>query len=439
LNKSCVFLFGAGAVLDWGAPSTPDLTELVRKSGFCLRDSELTITEFIYQKLLNSPGFLKSCINFETIINVIDDLIIYYSYFDYQPFTENPPKKESLQSIFFTNKYGDEILDFSIEYETPLEGFKLKIPHKGGFTYSKKAYPDTTPKQLFFQELLSRVLDEMSDRISQYSYHTENHSKVICQNNDERNRLFARWMSKIANDYYLRMYTLNYDRNFKVILENSETPIQTFEGFTMDVEDSYFPPDILKIIADTQCNVHYNLHGSIFWHIDSRDESQFQNPRIYLRKTPRLPVYSLEHPSWQGESDKMLLLTNIITGYQKTQRSIFSPYYQIQSSFNRDCCTADMIFIIGYSFGDAHINSTLRTAISENKKVKIFIVHPHITDQKFLLNAIKKVFSAAGEFNETKRYTIRDKKHSFYNDKIILHEQKFEDFLTMTNLEDICC
>ena len=43
-----VLLLGAGAVLDWKAPSTPMLTTLIRESGFYCNDNKTRFTEYIF-------------------------------------------------------------------------------------------------------------------------------------------------------------------------------------------------------------------------------------------------------------------------------------------------------------------------------------------------------------------------------------------------------
>jgi hypothetical protein len=69
-------------------------------------------------------------------------------------------------------------------------------------------------------------------------------------------------------------------------------------------------------------------------------------------------------------------LTNIITGYQKIQKSILSPCKQMQAAFDRDCCSSDTIYIIGYSFNDEHINAGIKASIQSNQPVKFVIVDP---------------------------------------------------------------
>jgi len=56
-GKRNIFLFGAGAAIDWGAPCTPDLTEKVLESGFNINDNKTRITKFIYDKLKDSGRY----------------------------------------------------------------------------------------------------------------------------------------------------------------------------------------------------------------------------------------------------------------------------------------------------------------------------------------------------------------------------------------------
>ncbi|PNW26933.1 hypothetical protein [Formosa algae] len=76
-----VYLFGAGAVMDWEAPSTPELTKLLCTSGFFCKGSEKRVTQMIFELLSNH--IQEEEINFETILSAIEELSIYFSAKDY--------------------------------------------------------------------------------------------------------------------------------------------------------------------------------------------------------------------------------------------------------------------------------------------------------------------------------------------------------------------
>lgn len=62
-----------------------------------------------------------------------------------------------------------------------------------------------------------------------------------------------------------------------------------------------------------------------------------------------------------------LLSSPIITGYNKSTRINPSPFIELFHSFTRDCADIPRVVIIGYSFGDPHVNYILRTIPSDSK------------------------------------------------------------------------
>jgi hypothetical protein len=435
-KKRTVFLFGAGATLAWNSPLTLELTELTRKSGFKTTDNKTTITEFIFQQLLLN-GYSESEINFETIINVIEELIVYYSQFDADK------KLPSLISCFLTPKCEKEILNFSIKGGELKHGYQLQIPAGVDYNFSDFAYHNETPAQFFLLHLLEEILTDISERISKYAYHTTGHS--VLETNNLISQSFCQWMKALSEKSVLRLYTLNYERIFKILLER--IGINIFEGFDCgeNLETGiYLRANIPKILSDTECNAHYNLHGSAYWEVLDLDNNQLPNPEVVLSSGLNLPINN-SPASFQIEKGKTLLITNIITGYQKVQKSIITPFKQMQSAFDRDCCFADEIYIIGYSFGDEHINQSIKTAIRYNKNVKIIIVDPSFMKNNMDFELAIKFFPFREEGSqrwnnkgEDLWKKVQDNLYSYYNDAFIVHTIKFEEFLKLpTNAKNM--
>lgn len=309
-----LILFGAGAVIDWTAPSTDCLTNIVRESGFDISDDDMKITEYIYQKL-KEGGYPENDINFETIISVIEELIIYYSSFNRES------KTPSIPNVFFKPKYESKLLNFSKNKRNNGCSYEIEIPKRD---QSIRPSSHEEPEELFFKQLLSEIHSVINAEISSYAYHTPGNSKVMTNENEELNNVFSEWIKKMNGNNILRMYTLNYDRIFKIILEEKLNGIEIFEGFECGaaIENrAKLKPKVKRILKDYNCNVHYNLHGSMFWEIDSKGELQFPNPSFYLTAGPYLSVNDREIPTKQSERGKTLFLSNIITGYQKTQKT----------------------------------------------------------------------------------------------------------------------
>lgn len=430
-KKRTVILLGAGAVRDWNGPSTCELTKLIRESGFYCNDNNTRITEYIYQSLVNS-GYDEKDINFETIINVVEEFLIYYSSFD------KDKKTPSLLKVFFNSSFEEILLNFSIEGGVVKHGFKLEIPK--GVTYKLQhigALNKETPAQYFFQLLLADLLTTINARITEYAYHrNDEHTQIFIEANTEINSLFSKWLERLnSNENVLRIYSLNYDRNFKVLALKSGIS-EMFEGYECgeSVELGIkIRANIPRIITDFDCHCHYNLHGSAFWKPEPRDEFQLFNAELFLQAAPYLQSNLTEQPYIQIEKGKSILVSNIITGYQKAQKGYIAPFKQMQTAFDRDCICADVLYIIGYSFGDEHINMSIKTALKYNPKIKICIVDPtyderggkngyELLQQKFI-----NVFTHYLNNFTSKR--INETCNEYFGEKIIVYAIGMKEFL----------
>ncbi|EAZ79511.1 hypothetical protein [Algoriphagus machipongonensis] len=419
-RKRTVILFGAGAVIDWGGPKTPDITALIRNNGFWTKDGKTRITEFIYQKLLES-GFSDDEVNFETILNVLEELISYYAN------QAGSKKLPSYIASFFTSTFEKDLLNF--EEENFSHSFKIHIPGLNK-DFSPLAKHGENANQLFLQELVQTLLTTIYNFIEKYGDHRLNESNVICEDKKELNKLFCDWIEKINQNGILRMFSLNYERNFKVILEKGISGMNIFEGFEAAADINYedrIPPNATRILTDFETHCHYNLHGSVYWDIESENENGFMAPRYFLTGYGNLTINN-DYPIVQSEKGKTILISNFIAGYQKLQKSAITPFRQMKYAFDRDCITADIIYIIGYSYGDEHINSAIGEAIRNNQKVKLIFVDP-----SFQKNDTKIIIASLGHYSQgitSLPRTIRTGlEHEFNSGIIKAYTMTFKDFL----------
>lgn len=418
-KQSEIFLFGAGAIIDWNGPLTNDLTDLVKQSGFPIKNSSTRITEYIYKRLIEN-GYKDEEVNFELIINVIEELSIFYSEHN------RKSKTPSILRTFLKEDNLDNILNFSIEGGERRHGYRLQIPAGSHYALAKRAYRDENPNQFFLQHLLSLIITEICERISEYSYHTDSHS--VIEKESEKSILFTKWCKEIEKTSVLRMYTLNYDRIFKILLKDND--IDCFEGY--HVADSLFylngiRADVPKIQNDTDCNVYYNLHGSAFWKVLPLNNQGLPQPEIVYTGFPHLSLND-DQASVQIERGKPVYLTNIITGYQKAQKAMITPFKQMHSSFDRDCCNGEKVYIIGYSFGDEHINESLKTALRYNKALKMIIIDPSFIKNGLDVKLNLTIFQfIENDFVLPKK--IDENKYSYYNDRVLVYTLRFKDYL----------
>jgi len=230
---------------------------------------------------------------------------------------------------------------------------------------------------------LNDSLATIKSQILKYSYYTSGHNKILKPTNEIINKQFCQWMNKLVNqDYTLRMYTLNYDRAFKILLQTSG--LEVFEGFNLngtavDYNQS-IPPNLPRIISDFDSHIHYNLHGSAYWNLKILNSNGLSGYEFHL-----VPSGEIDAPAGTitFEKGKRLLLSSIITGYQKVQRTATSPFRQMFSAFDRDCFEVGRLYIVGYSFGDEHINDIVRNARKYNNKLEIVLIDPNFDENKF--------------------------------------------------------
>jgi hypothetical protein len=428
-KKRNVYLFGAGAVIDWGGPKTIELTSSIRKSGFNCNDNQTKITEFIYRTLIET-GFNDHELNFETIINIIEELIIYYSYSD------KVKGLASLNKSFFSSRFEDIILNFSIEGGQEKHLYKLEIPKGVEYHFSKSAYNKESPEQFYFQHLLAELLTNINSLVSKYSYHTKGNSVIDQPEKQEINKSFQKCLQKHSDNSIIRMYTLNYDRVFKILLEKVGIPV--FDGFEYGefVSQNGVLPDVKKILSDDQSNIHFNLHGSAFWQVNARDEySQLYDPWISLNKGIKFEMNNTESAILQIDKGKNLLVSNIITGFQKAQKSFITPFKQMQASFDRDCFDADDLYIIGYSFSDEHINASIKSALKYNEKVNIHLIDPAYDDEEgksghdLLINKFINVFTYYLK-NKGFPNKINDKCSKYFHGKLTVCSMGIKEYLS---------
>lgn len=411
-----VLLFGAGAVIDWGAPKTDDLTTLVRESGFTLRNSDTKITELIYQRLDDSGYDSKTEINFETIINVIEELLVYYSEFN------SKKQTPSLLKVFLNENDLYQIFNYSIAGGKRKHLYKLQIPDGKEYKFSRSSYHNENPNQFFLQHLLAEILSNIHARVSKYTWNTSGHS--VIDKTSENSLNFRKWINAIYPQNVLRLYTLNYDNLFISLLK--EDDIECFDGFSDKYpDDNFAPAKIKRIITDFDSSIHYNLHGSSYWNVLSDINYKIQYPVIVKNKGIHLPL-SDNVSSFQMEKGKTIFVSNIITGYQKTQKSAMTPFRQMQSAFDKDCILADKITIIGYSFNDEHINESIKIAFKENSNLKIEIVDPNFINNKMDETFTSNLFPI---LDDSLHSDAANERYSYLKERIIVYTRYFSDYL----------
>ena len=391
-TQKTVIIFGAGAVLDWGGPLTlcgrnayakiPEhdtgeiynrpccLTHLMLVTGFKAQTGE-RITQRIFDRLKeNDP---QAYVNFETILNVIEDLYAYWS-------ARSSSDKTNIYSLIDIDESLANLHDFSVIPRQNSTSYALEVPDyilRDADNISGEIDPHVKYYELLLTDLLSGIIGH----VSKYAYASPTHKSYENEVNAINNANVRHWMrSFIGEGKQLRLYTLNYDDIFKQMLEqDGETVFDGFYPFTGPGQ-YYALVDLKRIVTNAAVTCHYNLHGSGFWKVEELNTSHLPGYQ-YLKSLPG--VIHNSAASIAIEKGKRILLTNIISGYQKVQKTAISPFRQFFSALDRDCLEAQELYLIGYSYGDEHVNDIIRNARRYNPDLRITLMILGFDDYKF--------------------------------------------------------
>lgn len=175
------------------------------------------------------------------------------------------------------------------------------------------------------------------------------HEKILASRGDLAKLIhcdFAEWIGRADRKYPIEIFTTNYDYLFEIGLESKNVPF--YDGFTGSflpffdsdsVEDFCFLPRQTKL---------WKVHGSLGWHFDEdtnkviRKDSSKQDILIY----PSTLKYS------DSKKQPFISLLDRLSAFLKSDDTI--------------------LITCGYSFGDAHINERIRTALNSSACSHVF-------------------------------------------------------------------
>lgn len=157
-----------------------------------------------------------------------------------------------------------------------------------------------------------------------------------------------------------------------------------FKGtnFDLDVVSRISNKNILEDNFVSNVVHIYKPHGSVNWKIDGND--------VIISNRTKNPL--MIYPS-----------------SNKYENSYQQPFFEMMSRFQQETRTKNtLLIIIGYSFGDAHINAMIYEALSVNSSLTVIVVSPDINDE--------------GKYKE-----LSDRMHQ--TGSVVLVSQKFKDFV----------
>ncbi len=167
----------------------------------------------------------------------------------------------------------------------------------------------------------------------------------------------------------LKVFTLNYDTAFEQAGDKIGAVV--IDGFLFSSNKSFRSTEFdLDIVQRERSRIHYEenfynkvfqlykIHGSINWTSDKATN-------IILK------------------DDKTIDPVLIYPNSSKFERSFEMPFFEmvsrLQGILRKENTT---LFIIGYGFGDEHVNRIIEESIRNNLNLEVFIIKPTLTGKK---------------------------------------------------------
>lgn len=313
-------LFGAGASLDYGAPSTAELTDL------------------LHDAVLSNPWMRKSG-GADAYVRISSMLADYY-------------------------RGGKDVVNFEQIYHCAHELIYARPPSAAAVDTFRPALSPfvTTTVELDRQALVS-LIGFMVDTIFETM-------TSACARPASSLAPLTRFIADVRADFVTRIYTTNYD---DFILQSSP---DLFTGFPEEnVAAGVRRFDGREFWAGARRDCVFHLHGGVhlgfyngdscgrigdlFWY-DDREEA-------------------VRHASYRGSGQRRLdgsqvQRSAIVTGLDKLSRLQSAPMSYYYASFARDVLAADVIYVVGYGLGDVHLNNWLHEARSGANRPPIILV-----------------------------------------------------------------
>lgn len=236
-----------------------------------------------------------------------------------------------LKAVLGKNQHIEHILSF-IEEVSSLGGFS-KVLYPEGFEPYK-----WSELILEIKKLISNIIEKDSDLKS------------------AAHRCFSRWLRTRSGD--TEIFTTNYDLVLETAFEDED--LFYFDGFIGGISPKFQAATVDPVSMQVSEEIRppnswvrlWKMHGSINWEIKTDCGS------IEVRRNPQRVESCLIYPSSVKYSDSRRM-----------------PYLVMQDRFRKYLYSSKLtLVIVGYGFGDEHLNETIYDALRKNKNLDVNIL-----------------------------------------------------------------
>ena len=362
MNKRAVILLGAGATLGWNGRTTKQITQsLIEDKKFLTKNGE-SLASFIQRKLAEYHGLqnlteINNDINFEYLINTLESLSEYV----YQVAQGGGPPQfvGSKPAWFILREFFDEIRFYTCQGKDGQQGWSN---YRNGTDSYETSYEQIHSENCDLHHLLEATKHYMYIiRMHVARYDATYGEERFKQMNDSFCDFYSHLKEK---GYVVRFYTTNYDDIVPKIIGRFREPAP-FTGFDPPVSDLQreLLPNVKKVLTDCSSDVYYNLHGNIYWDFANHEE-RAEMTYVFKMGMPQIRNF-YTHQEYTNPTESTNVY-NIVTGFNKLQKTTMEPLRSFSNAFSIDCINANLLITIGYSYSDPHINKSMKNAVDEN-------------------------------------------------------------------------
>ncbi len=319
-KKRALVLTGAGASLDFGAPSTSALTKAIAAR-------------------VQADDWMRHCGSDAAYLKIRDVLASYFT-------------------------GGAATVNFEHIYHCAHELLFTFEPTRGAVDeYRPILQPFIERKIAVDEQALRALVSRMAEFIFE-------ELSAVCEAPAESLDPLAAFLTKLRTEYVARIYTTNYDD----FLLQAAPDLYTGFDSALGLDPKSFDAGAFWQAAESDGVFH--LHGSVhlaFGHplagdVDLGALHWFDDRALALRNS-----------SYSGSGSRRMdgsqsVRTAMITGLDKLSRLQQTPLSHYYASMARDALMADIIYVIGSGLGDLHLNTWLGEARRKNSKPPLLFV-----------------------------------------------------------------
>jgi SIR2-like protein len=297
-----------------------------------------------------------------------------------------------------------------------------------GVLYSKRAYLEGSGDKLSddYNETLSLIkiiesemfkqinidfsTDKSKDSLALYN---DFYQKVTLRNKDlSRVNIFTT-NNDLFNEKALDYSNINYNNGFGGGLDRVFNPARFNYTFSRKIDaevQKYEPLDNMVYL--------YKLHGSISWR-ESKNNSFFQIQEVPTKHGENVP------------DDNILIYPTPL----KQNKSLGSPYSDLIREFQKKLLQPhSVLFVIGYSFSDEHLNNIIYQALASNSAISVVVFGNYSDKEVFKVND-RRIYKIFGDAEGNKIHYFK-----YIVDNFLPDLEEFEDINLlkkfMNNLAD---